>query len=123
MTFLATRLVDTPIITPTIHPILIEEAQKYGYTNINGPSLIKVPDWVSNKLGTYYLYFAHHKGPFIRMAYADTLTGPWTMYDKEIMPLAAAEDMENPRFWCKSSSFLLCSSFRNFNINSTYSYS
>jgi hypothetical protein len=49
--------------------------------DINGPSLIKLPDWIPNKLGTYYLYFAHHKGKYIRLAYADDLKGPWKIYD------------------------------------------
>ena len=49
-------------------------------TNLNGPSLIRVPDWVPNRLGTYYLYFGHHQGEFIRLAYADTLAGPWQVY-------------------------------------------
>jgi hypothetical protein len=31
-------------------------------------------------LGKYYLYFADHKGRYIRLAYADDLTGPWTVY-------------------------------------------
>lgn len=48
--------------------------------NINGPSLIRVPAWVSRPLGRYYLYFAHHQGTFIRMAYADQLAGPWTIH-------------------------------------------
>ncbi len=48
--------------------------------NINGPSMIKVPDWVENKLGNYYLYFAHHKGTFIRLAYADRVEGPWRIH-------------------------------------------
>lgn len=48
--------------------------------DINGPSLIKVPDWVTNKLGTYYLYFAHHKGKYIRLAYANDLEGPWKIH-------------------------------------------
>ncbi|MBT6144969.1 MAG: hypothetical protein HOH74_06045 [Gemmatimonadetes bacterium] len=47
--------------------------------NINGPSLIRVPDWVADPLGCYYLYFAHHGGRYIRMAYADALVGPWTV--------------------------------------------
>jgi len=90
LSFKATRLLDKPIIYPSIHPILEAKAKAYRYTNINSPSLIKVPDWVDNKLGNYYCYFAHHKGPFIRVAYADSLTGKWTMYDSEIMPLANA---------------------------------
>ena len=45
--------------------------------NINGPSLIEAPDW----LGKYYLYFAHHIGSFIRLAYSDRLEGPWSIYE------------------------------------------
>lgn len=48
--------------------------------NIQGPSLIKVPQWVDNPLGAYYLYFADHRGEYIRMAYADSVTGPWTVH-------------------------------------------
>jgi hypothetical protein len=48
--------------------------------NINGPSLIKVPDWVERPLGLYYLYFAHHDGKYIRLAYSDELAGPWRMH-------------------------------------------
>ena len=48
--------------------------------NINGPSLIRVPDWVSNRLGRYYLYFAHHNGQYIRMAYGDQLNGPFVVH-------------------------------------------
>jgi hypothetical protein len=49
-------------------------------TNINGPSLIRVPEGSTGALGRYYLYFAHHKGRFIRLAYADNLRGPWSIY-------------------------------------------
>lgn len=48
--------------------------------NINGPSLVKVPDWVSGRLGAYYLYFAHHLGTYIRLAYADSLQGQWRIH-------------------------------------------
>ncbi|MBL4572668.1 MAG: hypothetical protein JKY86_06305 [Gammaproteobacteria bacterium] len=50
-------------------------------SNIQGPSLIRVPDWIDNPLGKYYLYFADHRGTYIRLAYADELTGPWRMYE------------------------------------------
>lgn len=70
--FTVTRLGDGPIITPGMD-------ERMG-GNIQGPSLIKVPDWVENPLGNYYLYFADHRGIYIRMAYADELTGPWTVY-------------------------------------------
>lgn len=77
----ATRLSDKAIIDVTLHASLKEEAESVGYPNINGPSLMRVPDWVEAPLGRYYLYFAHHKGKHIRMAFADTLTGPWTYYE------------------------------------------
>ncbi len=72
MTITATRLLDHPIIGPELHPSI--------GVNIQGPSLIRVPDWVRNRLGAYYLYFADHKGSYIRLAYADALTGPWTIH-------------------------------------------
>src|SRR6187549_2054132 len=62
---------------PIIHEGLLAKLEG---DNINGPTLIKVPDWVSNRLGKYYLYFAHHKGKYIRLAYADNLEGPWKIY-------------------------------------------
>ena len=66
------RFPANPIITPALD-------ESIG-TNINGPSLLRVPDWLPNPLGRYYLYFAHHQGAFIRLAYADALAGPWTVY-------------------------------------------
>ena len=35
---------------------------------------------MENPLGQYYLYFADHRGEYIRMAYADAVTGPWTVH-------------------------------------------
>lgn len=66
------RLPNNPIITPEMDPDIGR--------NINGPSLIRAPEWLPNRLGKYYLYFAHHQGQYIRLAYADALEGPWTVY-------------------------------------------
>ena len=55
-----TRLADGPIIGPHLHPSI--------GVNIQGPSLIRVPDWIEDRLGAYYLYFADHKGSYIRLA-------------------------------------------------------
>lgn len=57
-------------------------------SNINGPSLVRVPDWVPSPLGRYYLYFAAHSGTYIRLAYADDLRGPWRTYEPGVLPLA-----------------------------------
>ena len=57
-------------------------------TNINGPSLIKVPDWVASPLGRYYLYFGDHRGTYIRLAYADALEGSWRIHPPGALDLA-----------------------------------
>ncbi len=73
--FSAERLLDRPIIAPGMEGL----AREGGRDNINGPSLIRTPDWLPDAKGKYYLYFAHHGGKHIRLAYADQLTGPWTI--------------------------------------------
>ena len=79
MTISAHRILDHPILTA-------HQAGVGG--NINGPSLIKVPDWMVQPLGRYYLYFGHHFGDHIRMAYADDLRGPWRIYEGGVLHLA-----------------------------------
>ena len=66
------RLLDGPIIDASTDASIGE--------NIQGPSLIRAPAWLEAPLGRYYLYFADHKGSYIRLAYADGLTGPWSVY-------------------------------------------
>ncbi|WP_255171442.1 hypothetical protein [Natrononativus amylolyticus] len=66
------RFSENPLITP-------ESADGVG-TNVNGPSVIRAPAWLENPLGRYYMYFAHHSGTFIRLAYADSPRGPWTVH-------------------------------------------
>lgn len=67
--------------------LLADAAVERGYANINGPTVIEVPDWVQNPLGRYYLYFAHHKGRHIRLAYSDSPVGPWTVHEGGVLPL------------------------------------
>ncbi|MDP8921970.1 MAG: hypothetical protein M3O34_03740 [Chloroflexota bacterium] len=74
------RLPQNPIIRPNMDPRMGD--------NVNGPSLIRVPDWIERPLGRYYLYFAHHDGRYIRLAYADDLHGPWRTYEPGVLPLA-----------------------------------
>ena len=68
-----TRLMDGPIITQHM------DGRMGG--NVQGPSLIRVPEWVENPLGKYYLYFADHRGTYIRLAYADSVLGPWQTHE------------------------------------------
>jgi hypothetical protein len=63
---------DGPIIGPETHPSI--------GVNIQGPSLIRAPDWLPGRMGQYYLYFADHKGDYIRLATADALAGPWRVH-------------------------------------------
>lgn len=86
--FSVNRLGDGPIIYPGMEGISGE--------NIQGPALIKVPDWVENPMGKYYLYFAEHKGDYIRLAYADELTGPWTVYEEGSLHLSETNFLAEP---------------------------
>ncbi len=83
-----TRLIDAPIIGPDLHPSIGD--------NIQGPSLIRVPDWVDSPLGKYYLYFADHKGSYIRLAYADDLKGPWKIHPPGSLQLAGSHFLTEP---------------------------
>ncbi|MHA2394256.1 MAG: hypothetical protein ACXAEX_20155, partial [Promethearchaeota archaeon] len=66
------RIGNSPIISPSKHPSL--------GSNIQGPSLIKVPQWIDAPYGKYYLYFADHKGQYIRLAYSNKIQGPWKIH-------------------------------------------
>jgi len=70
---IARRLLDQPIITGEMFP-------DGGGDNICNPSLIRAPHWLPSRLGNYYLYFSHHRGTSLRLAWADELTGPWHLY-------------------------------------------
>lgn len=74
----AIRFPENPLIRPDM--LAGDEG-----ANINGPSLIRVPDWIPRPLGRYYLYFAHHKGSYIRLAVADDLRGPWRVHPRGVL--------------------------------------
>jgi hypothetical protein len=71
-----------PLITQAMFTELgVEEEGE----NINGPSIIRIPDWIvpenrANINARYYMYFGHHTGKYIRMAWASELAGPWELY-------------------------------------------
>ena len=82
--FAVERCAGNPIIRPGMPGLLPER----GVDNINGPSLIRVPDWIEKPLGRYYLYFAHHNGSHIRLAYAEAIEGPWQIHAGGVLPLS-----------------------------------
>ncbi len=54
--------------------------------NMNGPGVVRVPFWVdpgdrAHPSAEYYMYFAHHGGNYIRLAWAVDIEGPWTLHD------------------------------------------
>jgi hypothetical protein len=75
-------LVDAPLISVDRHP------QLGG--NINGPSLIRCPDWIDRPPAKYLLYFAHHEGSSIRLATSDHLRGPWKLHEPHPLELEAS---------------------------------
>ena len=79
--FAQQRFPQNPLISLASSPTLGD--------NINGPSVIRVPAWIEHPLGRYYMYFAHHKGAFIRLAYANSLQGPWKIYEPGVLPVSA----------------------------------
>ena len=67
------------------NPLITTRTSKSLGTNVNGPTVIRVPDWVQRPLGRYYMYFANHMGEFIRLAYADSLAGPWKIHEPGVL--------------------------------------
>ena len=88
-----TRLGDGPIIGP--------ETPVRGVgppigANIQGPSLIRTAAWIKNPLGAYSLYFADHKGGYIRLAYADNVLGPFTIHVPGSLQLEESHFLTSP---------------------------
>ena len=79
----ALRLINNPLLD-------INRDERLG-SNINGPSVIAVPDWLPNPLGKFYMYFADHAGDHIKLAYADDPQGPWTLFEPGTLQLEQAK--------------------------------
>jgi len=80
--FTVERLSENPVIHPGMTPS--------PGTNINGPSVIAVPDWVTHRLGRFYMYFADHRGDHIKLAFADHPAGPWTLHAPGVLHVSAS---------------------------------
>ncbi len=91
----AERLANNPVVrADPAHPGIGD--------NVNGPALIRAPDWLPNPLGRYYLYFGHHRGRFIRLAHAEALEGPWTVHEAGTLRLEQTpcfDHVASPDVW------------------------
>lgn len=79
------RVTDLKVLRSENNPLITFESSKVLGDNINGPSVIRVPEWVHEPLGRYYMYFAHHSGKDIRLAYADSPGGPWKIHEPGVL--------------------------------------
>jgi hypothetical protein len=70
------------------NPLITRQSSATLGDNINGPAVIRAPAWIDRPLGRYYMYFAHHMGHFLRLAYADALTGPWKIYEPGVLQVS-----------------------------------
>ncbi len=71
-------------------PLIDAESSPGLGGNVNGPALLRAPEWLPNPPGRYLLYFAHHEGHSIRLAYSDDLPGHWQLHRPPPMTLAAS---------------------------------
>ncbi|MFB6160556.1 MAG: hypothetical protein ABEJ61_05190 [Haloferacaceae archaeon] len=74
------RAVDVEVDRFESNPLVAPDADGGIGRNVNGPSVVRAPPWVDEPLGRYYMYFAHHGGDYVRLAYADDLRGPWQVH-------------------------------------------
>tara|TARA_R100000027_G_scaffold18279_2_gene13134 strand:+ start:11688 stop:12812 length:1125 start_codon:yes stop_codon:yes gene_type:complete len=81
----ATRLNDGhPIIDKSTFTRVDPSFADHG-SNINGPSVIRVPDWIpleerADPSAVYYCYFGDHNGDYIRMAWSASIEGPYFLF-------------------------------------------
>lgn len=92
--FTAQRLGTNPIISSQM---FVAAGVADDGRNINGPSLIRVPDWLTahqraDPSANYYLYFADHQGQHIRMAWAAQVQGPYHLYQPGAGVLSLQDD-------------------------------
>ena len=70
---------------PIIFRDMFPSSTRSDGDNIDGPSMIRIPSFIpnsrrANSNADYYLYFGHHDGDWIRMAWSANPTGPFTLF-------------------------------------------
>jgi hypothetical protein len=66
-------------------PIIYRSMLSNEWT-INGPSMIRAPDWVpeaekADARANYYVYFSGHTDPYIKLAWSEKIEGPYSIYN------------------------------------------
>ena len=84
-TFVASRLNGNE---PLIDSSTFSDVNAAGGSNINGASVIRVPDWIptserAHRNAQFYMYFANHSGDDIRLAWASSIQGDWNLWNGE----------------------------------------
>ncbi len=74
---------SNPIIQRSMFP---SNRRNSDGNNIDGPSMVRIPSFVAtrnraNSNARYYLYFGHHDGDYIRMAWSRNPDRGFTLYD------------------------------------------
>lgn len=93
------RSADGPIVDALSHPAIGR--------NINGPCVLRAPDWLPDPPGRFLMYFAHHTGTFIRLATSDHLRGPWRVLDTQPLRLADTNFAQQDVTHCSDTGELL----------------
>ena len=78
----ARRLAQNPLVTHQVVAIARRQRQRARRSSA-------CPNGSNQPLGRYYMYFAHHMGAFIRLAYADRIEGPWRIHEPGVLPVAS----------------------------------
>ena len=56
-----TRLTDTPLVAANMFaPAALTGLEPDALANINGPSVLRMPDWAAGKQASFHMYFGHH---------------------------------------------------------------
>ena len=88
------------VVTSRRHRLIDSETpgvpRQEGRFNVNGPSVVRTPEWLPDPPGAYLMYFAHHMGASIRLAAADEVAGPWRVVASDVLNVAATPSHRHP---------------------------
>ncbi len=72
-------------------PKILPKKQRGSICN---PCIIRTPAWFKKKLGKYYLYFADHRGTFIKLLFSNDLNKNWKFLNKKILNIKSKSKLD-----------------------------